>query len=100
MGSPTGSRCSVYDVTGSTGTLSLSGIVVGAAAAARLGLLLAGSRRTSRRGRDARRGLKQFGYRSAPGRTTAITHQQSLNGQPTSEQLYLARDSGRTGEHP
>jgi Sec-independent protein translocase protein TatA len=48
-----------YHVTGSTGTLFLYGIVVGAAAVAGLGLLLAGARRTSRRGRDARRGLKQ-----------------------------------------
>jgi hypothetical protein len=55
-----------YHVTGSSGTLFLSGIVVRPAAAAGLGLLLAGSRRTSRRGRDARGGLKQFGYRSAP----------------------------------
>src|SRR5580658_3965096 len=44
-----------YHVTGSTGTLFLSGIVVGAG----LSLLLAGARRTSRRGRQARRGLTQ-----------------------------------------
>jgi hypothetical protein len=48
-----------YHVTGSTGTLFLYGIVVGAAGLAGLALLLAGARRTSRRGRDARRGLKQ-----------------------------------------
>jgi gas vesicle protein len=48
-----------YHVTGSTGTLFLYGIVVGAVAMAGLGLLLAGARRTSRRGRAARRGLKQ-----------------------------------------
>jgi hypothetical protein len=48
-----------YHVTGSTGTLFLYGIVVGAVAVAGLGLLLAGARRTSRRGRAARRGLKQ-----------------------------------------
>ena len=48
-----------YHVTGSTGTLFLYGIVVGAVAVAGLGLLLAGARRTSRRGRDARRGLRQ-----------------------------------------
>ena len=46
-----------YHVTGSTGTLFLYGIVVGAVAVAGLGLLLAGARRTSRRA--ARRGLKQ-----------------------------------------
>ena len=48
-----------YHVTGSTGTLFLYGIVVGAIAVAGLSLLLAGARRTSRRGREARRGLRQ-----------------------------------------
>jgi uncharacterized membrane protein YciS (DUF1049 family) len=48
-----------YHVTGSTGTLFLVGIVVGAAAMAGLCLLLASARRTSRRGSAARRGLKQ-----------------------------------------
>jgi uncharacterized membrane protein YciS (DUF1049 family) len=48
-----------YHVTGSTGTLFLYGIVVGAIGLLGLGLLLAGARRASRRGRVARRGLKQ-----------------------------------------
>jgi hypothetical protein len=48
-----------YHVTGSTGTLFLYGIVVGAVALFGLSLLLAGARRTSRRGREARRGLKR-----------------------------------------
>jgi hypothetical protein len=48
-----------YHVTGSTGTLFLYGIVLGAITVLGLGLLLAGARRTSRRGRVARRGLKQ-----------------------------------------
>src|SRR5512142_2167848 len=48
-----------YHVTGCTGVLFLYGIVVGAAAMLGLGLLLAGARRTSRRGRAARRELKQ-----------------------------------------
>jgi hypothetical protein len=48
-----------YHVTGSTGTLFLYGIVVGAIALAGLGLLLAGARRTSRRGSAARRGLRE-----------------------------------------
>ena len=47
-----------YHVTGSTGTLFLYGIVVGAVALAGLSLLLAGARRTSRRGSAARRGLQ------------------------------------------
>jgi hypothetical protein len=46
-----------YHVTGSTGTLFLYGIVVGAVGLFGLSLLLAGARRTSRRGRDARRRL-------------------------------------------
>jgi hypothetical protein len=46
-------------VTGSTGTLFLYGIVVGAVAMFGLTLLLAGARRTSRRGSAARRGLQQ-----------------------------------------
>ena len=48
-----------YHVTGSTGTLFLYGIVVGAIALSGLSLLLAAARRTSRRGREARRGLKR-----------------------------------------
>ena len=45
-----------YHVTGSEGRLFLYGMVVGVAW---LGLLLAAARRTSRRGSDARRGLRQ-----------------------------------------
>ncbi|MCX5334297.1 MULTISPECIES: hypothetical protein [unclassified Streptomyces] len=45
------------DVTGSTGTLFLCGIVVGAAALLGLSLILAGTRRTTRR-RTVHRGLK------------------------------------------
>ncbi len=48
-----------YHVTGSTGTLFLYGIVVGAIALFGLNLLLAGARRTARRGHAARRGLKE-----------------------------------------
>jgi len=48
-----------YHVTGSTGTLFLYGIVVGALGLFGLSLLLAGARRTSRRGREARRGLNR-----------------------------------------
>ena len=48
---------------GAAGALFLYGIVVGPAAMLGLGLLLAGARRTSHRGRAARRELKQFADR-------------------------------------
>jgi hypothetical protein len=48
-----------YHVTGSTGTLFLYGIVVGALGMLGLSLLLTGARRTSRRGRASRRDLEQ-----------------------------------------
>ena len=48
-----------YHVTGSTGTLFLYGVVVGALGLCGLSVLLAGARRTARRGRTARRDLKQ-----------------------------------------
>jgi hypothetical protein len=44
-----------YHVTGSTGTLFLSGIVVGAVGLLGLSVLLASARRSAVRGRDARR---------------------------------------------
>jgi hypothetical protein len=47
-----------YHVTGSTGTLFLFGIVVGAVALLGLSVLLAGAGRTARRGRNARRDLQ------------------------------------------
>jgi hypothetical protein len=48
-----------YHVTGPAGTLFLDGIVVGAAGLLGLSLLLAGARRTARRGRGASRGLRE-----------------------------------------
>ncbi len=47
-----------YHVTGSTGTLFLFGIVIGAVGMLGLSVLLAGARRTAGRGRDARHDLK------------------------------------------
>ncbi|MEY9848647.1 hypothetical protein ABH940_005751 [Streptacidiphilus sp. BW17] len=47
-----------HHMNGSTGTLFLFGIIVGAAAMLGLGLLLTGARRTSRRGLVARRDLR------------------------------------------
>src|SRR3979490_2597676 len=48
-----------YHVTGSTGTLFLLGIVVGAVAMLGLSVLLAGARRAGARGRDSRHELKR-----------------------------------------
>ncbi|WP_407687193.1 hypothetical protein [Mycobacterium sp. HUMS_1102779] len=48
-----------FHVTGSTGTLFLFGIVIGAVAMLGLCMLLAGAGRTAARGRDARRELKR-----------------------------------------
>ena len=74
-----------YHVTGSTGALFLYGIVVGAAAMLGLGLLLAGARRTSRRGRAARRELKQSRGQ------TAVSQDRDLIGQRESAQAETAR---------
>ncbi|MFD5563719.1 hypothetical protein [Kitasatospora griseola] len=48
-----------YHVNGSTGTLFLYGVIVGAVALLGLSLLLTGARRTARRGHAARRELEQ-----------------------------------------
>jgi len=48
-----------YHVTGSTGTLFLFGIVIGALAMLGLCVLLAGAQRTAGRGRDTRQELKR-----------------------------------------
>lgn len=48
-----------YHVTGSTGTLFLFGIVIGALAMLGMSVLLAGAHRTAGRGRDARRELQR-----------------------------------------
>lgn len=69
------------DVTGSTGTLFLCGIVVGAAVLLGLGLILAGTRRTTRR-RPAHSGLEP------PRRGSAAADQE--RGGPTDE-----RDTSR-----
>ncbi len=78
-----------YHVTGSTGTLFLFGIVVGAVAMLGLSVLLAGARRTAGRGRDARHELNKVPTRngvSEPGarptaRTPAGRHSHWLTGE-------------------
>lgn len=68
-----------YHVAGSTGTLFLFGIVIGAVAMLGLSVLLAGARRTAGRGRDARRDLAQSQRETAfanRDRDTLLEHQQ------------------------
>jgi hypothetical protein len=71
-----------YHVTGSTGTLFLYGIVVGVVGMLGLSLLLAGARRTSRRGSAARRGLKQ-------------SHRETEAAREDRDQLISQRDAAR-----
>jgi hypothetical protein len=77
-----------YHVTGSTGTLFLYGIVVGALALAGLSVLLAGARRTSRRGRDARRGLAQSRRETA----VVSADRDDLRGQRDAARAYTVQD--------
>ncbi|MFC8453857.1 hypothetical protein [Kitasatospora sp. NPDC057223] len=57
-----------YHVTGSTGTLFLYGIAIGAIAVLGLGMLLVGARRASRLHQDARGGLKESRRQTAAAR--------------------------------
>ena len=69
-----------YHVTGSTGTLFLSGIVVGAVAMLGLSVLLAGARRTAGRGRDSRHELQRSQRETAflnQERDQRLEHQQA-----------------------
>src|SRR5271156_1790839 len=75
-----------YHVTGSTGTLFLNGIVVGALGMLGLSLLLAGARRTSRRGREARHGLTQSRRETA----TVTQDRDDLRGQRETARAYTA----------
>jgi uncharacterized membrane protein YciS (DUF1049 family) len=77
-----------YHVTGSTGTLFLYGIVVGALAMLGLSLLLAGARRTSRRGRQARRGLTQSRRETA----AVAQDRDDLLSQRDTARTYTAHD--------
>jgi hypothetical protein len=80
-----------YHVTGSAGTLFLYGIVTGALAIAGLCLLLAGARRTSRRGRDARRGLAR-----SRRETAAVSQERDdLIGQRDTARASMVHDEQR-----
>jgi hypothetical protein len=86
-----------YHVTGSTGTLFLYGIAVGVIGLFGLWLLLAGARRTSRRGRAARRGLRQSRRETAASRqeTAAVSKDRDeLIGQRDTARAYTASTLG------
>jgi hypothetical protein len=82
-----------YHVTGSTGTLFLYGIVIGALGVLGLSMLLAGARRTSRRGRDARRGLAQSRRETA----AVSADRDNLIGQRDTVHAYAASTPGDDG---
>jgi hypothetical protein len=82
-----------YHVTGSTGTLFLYGIVIGVLGMLGLSLLLAGARRTSRRGRDARRGLAQSRRETA----AVSADRDDLRGQRDTARAYTASTPGGDG---
>ncbi|MEO3756836.1 hypothetical protein ABGB19_00890 [Mycobacterium sp. B14F4] len=70
-----------YHVTGSTGTLFLFGIVVGAVAMLGMSALLAGARRAASRGQDARRELARSRRETAfLNRDLAILHDHQDTG--------------------
>ena len=85
-----------YHVTGS-GTRFLYGVAVGAIALFGLWLLLAGARRTSRRGSAARRGLRQSRRETAQSRqeTAAVSKDRdNLVGQRDTARAYTASTLG------
>jgi len=85
-----------YHVTGSTGTLFLYGIVVGVLGLLGLSLLLTGARRTSRRGREARRGLRQ-----SRRETAAVSHDRDdLLDQRETARAYTASTMGNDPAAP
>ena len=85
-----------YHVTGSAGTLFLYGIITGALALAGLSLLLAGARRTSRRGRAARQSLRQ-----SRRETAAVSQDRDeLIGQRDTARAYTASTLAATYATP
>jgi hypothetical protein len=86
-----------YHVTGSTGTLFLFGIAIGALAMLGLSVLLAGARRTAGRGRDARRDLARSQRETAflhRDRDQRLEHRQQVGaatGSPVNPQAASTR---------
>jgi hypothetical protein len=90
-----------YHVTGSTGTLFLFGIVIGAVAMLGMSVLLAGARRTAGRGRDARRDLDRSQRETAllnRDRDTLLEHQHG--GDATGARVHPAVATTRRNRIP
>ena len=82
-----------YHVTGSTGTLFLYGIVIGVLGMLGLSLLLAGARRTSRRGRAARQSLRQSRRETA----AVSADRDDLRGQRAGDDAVQEQGAGGAG---
>ncbi|MFF4371531.1 hypothetical protein [Streptomyces sp. NPDC001594] len=89
-----------YHVTGSTGTLFLYGIVVGAVAMLGLSLLLAGARRTSRHGHDAYPRRTARRETAAAGREDVVDQRGSPRPQTTSAREPNPEGERRRGLNP
>ena len=92
-----------YHVTGSTGTLFLFGIVIGALAMLGLSVLLAGAQRTAGRGRDARRELQRSQREAAfVNRDHDVAHQPvgAATGSTVNSELATTRPRSIRGFFP
>lgn len=99
---PLGESFSVlgYHVTGSTGTLFLFGIVIGALAMLGMSVLLAGAHRTASRGRDARRELARSQREvEFVNRDRDFEHQpaSAATSAPVNSELAATRPRGKRG---
>src|SRR5271163_223884 len=89
-----------YHVTGSTGTLFLFGIVIGALAMLGMSVLLAGAHRTAGRGREARRELKRSHREAAFVNRDHHFERQPVGlatGSPVNSELLTTRARGKRG---
>jgi hypothetical protein len=89
-----------YHVTGSTGTLFLFGIVIGALAMLGMSVLLAGAQRTAGRGRDTRRELQRSQREvELVNRDRDFEHQPvgAATGSTVNSELAMARPSRKKG---
>ncbi|UKO90864.1 hypothetical protein IHQ52_17870 [Gordonia amicalis] len=87
-----------YHVTGTTGALLLHGVALGALAMLGLALILAGARRSSRRGHAARRDLQRSERRvAAAGQEGVADH---TRGAVAATSSNGSRHGPRTWRHP